>query len=278
MKTNDITTYHNVFEQAVHHDQKGVEFWYARELQRLLDYSEWRGFSAVIDKAEDACNRSAHKASDHFVADSKMVAVGSGAERELKDMKLTRFACYLIAQNGNPQKEVIAFAQSYFAVQTRKIELIEERIALAERLMAREKLVANETELSKLIYERGVDNRGFANIRSKGDAALFGGKNTAQMKRKLGIADNRPLADFLPLITIKAKDFATEITNFNVRKSEMYGEGEITYEHVKNNLDVRAVLAKSGIRPERLAPAEDIKKVERRLKSEDKKLLKDKKD
>jgi DNA-damage-inducible protein D len=199
-----------------------------------------------------------------------MVKIGSGAERKQDDIMLTRYACYLIAQNGDPKKEQIAFAQSYFAIQTRKQELLEERIRLNERLQAREKLAATETELSKNIYERGVDNKGFANIRSKGDWALFGGLTTSNMKKKLGIPENRPLADFLPTITITAKQLATEITNFNVKQHDLKGEARITDEHVKNSKDVRGLLGKSGIKPEQLPAEEDIKKLERRVKSADK--------
>ena len=203
-----------------------------------------------------------------------MVKIGSGAERKQEDIMLTRYACYLIAQNGDPKKQQIAFAQSYFAIQTRKQEVLEERIQLMERLQAREKLAATETELSKNIYERGVDNSGFARIRSKGDWAMFGGYNTSDMKRKLGIKENRPLADFLPTITITAKQLATEITNFNVKKNNLKGEGNITSEHVKNNNDVRSLLGKSGIKPEELPAEEDIKKLERRVKTLDKQIAK----
>jgi DNA-damage-inducible protein D len=260
------------FEGAAY-QENGVEYWLARELQALLGYDEWRSFENVICKAKITCEKTGGVVRDHFVSCTKTSQVGLGANREIDDIMLTRYACYLIAQNGDPRKEQIAFAQSYFAIQTRKQELIEERIQLTERLNTREKLVTTETELSKLIFERGVDNHGFGRIRSKGDQALFGGKTTLQMKKKLGVPDNRPLADFLPTITIKAKDLATEITNFNVKKNELHGEFKISTEHVKNNLDVRAVLAKSDIKPEELPPEEDIKKLERRVKSEGKKIL-----
>jgi len=246
-----------------------IEFWFARDLQALLDYNDWRNFVNVIEKAEIACKSSGQEVQDHFVDITKKVKIGSEAEREIEDIMLTRYACYLIAQNGDPRKEQIAFAQSYFAVQTRKQELIEQRIALIERMNARQKLAASETELSKLIYERGVDEDGFARIRSKGDKALFGGFTTSQMKSRLRIPKSRPLADFLPTITITAKNLATEITNFNAKKEDLKGENNITYEHIKNNTDVRRLLAKSGIKPEELAPEEDIKKLERRVKKDE---------
>jgi len=262
------------FESAAY-DENGVEYWLARELQPLLGYEEWRSFENVINKAKMACEKAGGIVADHFMPCTKNSRVGLGANREIDDMMLTRYACYLIAQNGDPRKDQIAFAQSYFAIQTRKQELIEQRIRLIERLHAREKLVTTETELSKLIYERGVDNQGFGRIRSKGDSALFGGITTLEMKKKLGIPDSRPLADFLPTITIKAKDLAAEITNFNVTKNNLQGEPSITTEHVKNNQDVRGLLAKSNIKPEELPPEEDIKKLERKVKSEEKKILKD---
>jgi DNA-damage-inducible protein D len=268
-----IMQLNRTFEECAH-QQNGIEFWFARELQELLGYSEWRNFLNIIAKAKDSFISIGEDVSDHFVDVNKMVKIGSGAERKQEDIMLTRYACYIIAQNGDPKKEQVAFAQSYFAISTRKQELLEERIQLNERLQAREKLVATETELSKNIFERGIDSKGFATIRSKGDGALFGGLNTAAMKQKLNIPENRPLADFLPTITIKAKDLATEITNFNVSKKDLKGETPITTEHVKNNKDVRTLLAKSGIKPEELPAEEDIKKLQRKIKAADKQLSK----
>jgi DNA-damage-inducible protein D len=271
MEMNLVIKLNRSFEDAAY-EENGVEYWLARDLQVLLEYSQWRNFELVIEKARTACENSGHDSRDHFADVSKMVDIGSGTQRQIDDVMLTRYACYLIAQNGDPRKEPIAFAQSYFAIQTRKQEVLEERIALVERLTARQKLVATETELSKNIFERGVDDRGFGRIRSKGDQALFGGYTTLQMKKKLGMPENRPLADFLPTITIKAKDLATEITNFNVKQHDLHGEPAITGEHVKNNRDVRDVLGKSGIKPEELPPEEDLKKLERRVMADEKQL------
>ncbi len=275
MEKDTIAKLNKTFEECAY-EQDGVEYWLARELQELLGYADWRNFLNAVEKAKISCKNASEAIKDHFVDVTKMVKIGSGAERKQEDIMLTRYACYLIAQNGDPKKEQIAFAQSYFAIQTRKQELLEERIKLMERLQAREKLAATETELSKNIYERGVDNKGFATIRSKGDWALFGGYNTSAMKRKLGIAESRPLADFLPTITITAKQLATEITNFNVQKNNLRGEAKITNEHVKNNTDIRTLLGKSGIKPEQLPPEEDIKKLERRINSADKEIVKKK--
>ena len=274
MKKEIIVQLNKTFEESAY-IQNGVEYWMARDMQKLLDYTEWRNFLLVVDKAKIACMKSGQNISDHFVDVNKMVKLGSGSERQIEDIMLTRYACYLIAQNGDPNKEQIAFAQSYFAIQTRKQELLEERIALVERVHAREKLADTESELSGVVYERGVDGEGFARLRSKGDRALFGGYTTLDMKKKLGLPDKRPLADFLPTIIIKAKDFAAEITSFNTKNNNLHGELAITSEHVKNNRDVRNLLGKSGIRPEALPPEEDIKKLQRRLKSEGKKIAKD---
>ncbi len=251
----------------------GVECWLARDLQAPLGYDRWENFYNVVQKATIACENAGNIVDDHFRDVTKMVDIGSQTTREIDDIILTRYACYLIAQNGDPRKDEIAFAQSYFALQTRKQELLEERLRLAERLRAREKLVTSETELSKLIYERGVDESGFGRIRSKGDAAMFGGYNTRQMKYRLSIPQNRSLADFLPTVTITAKNLATEITNYNVQQQNLQGEPKITNEHVKNNAAIRKTLIERGIKPENLSPEEDIKKLERRLDSENKKSL-----
>ncbi|MEJ0102048.1 MAG: DNA damage-inducible protein D [Bacteroidota bacterium] len=273
MKQEIISQLHSSFELAVN-ETDGVEYWFGRDLQELLGYTQWRNFLQVIDKAKIACNNAGQIVADHFADISKMVDVGSGAKREIEDIILTRYACYLIAQNGDSRKDEIAFAMNYFAIQTRKQELLEQRLKEWERLRAREKLTISEKELSGIIFERGIDNAGFARIRSKGDYALFGGKTTLNMKTRLGVPENRPLADFLPTITIKAKDFANELTNVNIRKDDLKSESAIANEHVKNNKDVRGLLIKSGIKPEDLPAEEDIKKIERKVKSEDKKLLK----
>jgi DNA-damage-inducible protein D len=251
-----------------------VEYWLARDLQEPLGYSKWERFTGVIARAKDSCKNAGVVIEDHFVDVGKKVEIGSGAERSIDDVMLTRYACYLIAQNGDPRKEPIAFAQSYFAIQTRKQEVIEERIQLQERLQARQKLRESETELSKNIYERGVDDRGFGRIRSKGDAALFGGKTTGQMKSQLGVPKNRPLADLLPTVTITAKNLATEITNYNVRRDDLQGEFSITAEHIQNNKSIRSVLLERGIQSEALPPEEDLKKLERRVRAGEKALVK----
>lgn len=274
MKKEQIQELFSQFENACY-GYNGIECWSARELQIIFNYAEWRNFLKVIEKAKEACQNSGNTVSDHFVEINKMIELAKGAQREVEDMALTRYACYLIAQNGDASKSEIAFAQTYFAVQTRKQEIIEQRLLDIARVTAREKLSKSEKKLSAIIYERGVDDRGFALIRSKGDQALFGGFSTNDMKHKLQIPDSRPLADFLPTLTIKAKDFATELTSHNVTEKDLKGEAPISKEHVDNNLAVRKILKERGVKPEQLPPSEDIKKVQRRLEGDKNKVLKD---
>jgi len=251
----------------------GVEYWSARDLQEDLVYTEWRNFTVVIDRAKKACENSNGVIADHFVGINKMIDLGKDAHREIEDYALTRYACYLIALNGVPSKNEIAFAQTYFAVQTRKQEIIEKRLQEIARLHAREKLTGSEKKLSGIIYERGVDEKGFARIRSSGDRALFGGFSTQDMKKRLSVPEGRPLADFLPTLSIKAKDFATELTSHNVVEKNIKGEHAITLEHVDNNSAVRKMLNERGVKPEKLPPEEDVKKLSRRLKSEHKEII-----
>lgn len=273
MKKEIVESLTDNFEAHAQQTEGGIEYWLARDIQHLLGYAEWRNFGTVISRAKTACEISGHPVADHFVDVNKMVDLGSGSQREVDDLMLTRYACYLIAQNGDPRKHEIAFAQTYFAVQTRKAELIEQRLLEVERVQARRKLSETEKELSQVIYEQAGGNQDFASIRSKGDQALFG-RSTQAMKAQWKVPDNRPLADFAPTIILKAKDFATEITIFNARQHQMRSETTIAKEHVTNNQAVRDTLLGRGIRPESLPPAEDVKKVERRLQSEDKKALK----
>ncbi|MCL5611984.1 MAG: DNA damage-inducible protein D [Chloroflexi bacterium] len=274
MKSELIVELFQKFEEACYLNNE-IECWSARDLQGLLGYSEWRNFLNVIEKAKTACVNTGIPVPDHFVDANKMVPLGSGAERTIDDIALTRYACYLIAQNGDPSKNEIAFAQTYFAVQTRKQEIIERRLLDVDRITARDRLSRSEKKLSGIIYERGVDDKGFAIIRSRGDQALFGGYSTLEMKKKLAIPENRPLADFLPTLTIKAKDFATELTSHNVIEKDLSGENAISNEHVENNRAVRKILLERGVKPESLPPEEDVRKVQRKLESDEKKLLKD---
>lgn len=273
MKAEQIKELFAQFEVAAS-EYEGIECWSARELQNLLGYSKWENFQKVVDKAKESCRNAGEQITDHFPDVRKMVPIGSGAEKEIDDILLTRYACYLIAQNGDSRKEEISFAQNYFAVQTRRAELVEQRLLEFERVKAREKLSQTEKQLSGVLYERGVDEKGFGIIRSKGDQALFR-LTTQQLKKKMQVPDGRPVADFLPTISIKAKDLAAEMTSLNVQNKNLKGHNPIEKEHVDNSKAVRDMLTKRGIVPENLPPAEDVKKVQRKLESDGKKILKD---
>ena len=277
MDIQKINQYKNSFDSIAKSiaDDNGepMEVWYARELQTVLGYARWENFSVAISRAIESCNTQGIIVEDHFREVTKMITIAKGAQRSVQDYMLTRYACYIIAQNGDPKKEEIAFAQSYFAIQTRNAELIEERLLLISRLETRERLRSSEKQLSQNIYQRGVDDKGFGRIRSKGDTALFGGVNTEQMKKRLGVKSGA-LADYLPTLTIAAKNLATEMTNYNVEQKDLQGEAPITGEHIQNNQSVRKMLLDRGIRPEELPAAEDIKKVERRVAREEKLLEK----
>ena len=278
MEINRITSYTESFNAIANHIEgengEKVEVWFARDLQSRLGYARWENFQVAIGRAVESCKSQNINVDDHFREVTKMVTLGSGAQREIQDYMLTRFACYLIAQNGDPKKEEIAFAQGYFALQTRRSELIAEHLQYLARIEVRERLRSSEKQLSQNIYERGVDDRGYARIRSKGDTVLFGGFTTEDMKRRLGVKSSRPLADFLPTLTIAAKNLATEMTNYNVEQKDLYGEASITTEHMDNNRSVRQMLSQRGIKPEELPPSEDIKKIERRVNSNEKKIEK----
>lgn len=274
MKKELITALFEQFEAAKQQNDS-IEYWSARDMQGILGYAQWKNFEKVIEKAKAACENAGAEVKNHFAEFGKMVDIGSGVSREINDVALTRYACYLVAQNGDTTKSEIAFAQTYFAVQTRKQEIIEQRLLDVARVSAREKLSKSEKKLSGILYERGVDEKGFALIRSKGDQVLFGGFNTQMMKKKLGVPESKPLADHLSTLAIKAKDFANELTSHNVVEKDLKGVSKISEEHIENNRAVRKMLGERGVKPENLPAGEDTQKLKRKLASDDKKLLKD---
>lgn len=272
MKKEIIKSLMENFESHSHKTENGVEFWLARDLQKLLGYTQWRNFIFVVDKAKISCASTGCNVEHHFADVSKMINLAKGANRDVPDIIFTRYACYLIAQNGDPRKDEIAFAQNYFAVQTRRFENLEKRISDSERVLARHKLTETEKELSGVIFRQTGSDKNFGLIRSNGDKALFG-FTTNEMKYRLKIPERRALADFQPTIILKAKDFATEITIFNIKVKSLMSEGQISVEHIANNKRVRKTLIERGIKPELLPKEDDIKKVERKIKDDDKKSL-----
>lgn len=273
MKKEIIQSLTKNFEEFANKTNEGIEFWLARDLQNLLGYEKWSNFLNVVEKAKISCQTNKQEPSYHFADAGKTIEMPKTAVREVDDIMLTRYACYLVAQNGDPRKEEIAFAQTYFALQTRKAELIEQKILEHERVQARHKLAKTEKELSQVIFQQTGSDKNFALIRSKGDQALFS-KTTAQMKDRWKIKADKPLADHMPTILLKAKDFATEITIFNAKENKMGNENQISNEHITNNKTVRETLISRGITPENLPPEDDIKKLERKLQGESKKISK----
>lgn len=259
------------FESIKQISEEWFEYWSARDLQKVLGYTEWRNFQGVIQKAEISCQEAWNFKHEHFVEANKPLTGGHWAVQNVTDYELSRYACYLVAQNGDSKKSEIAFAQAYFAVQTRKQEMIEQKLLDLERLRARKKLTITEKEFQELAFERWVDWPWIGRMRSKGDRVLFWGNTTSDMKKKLWVK-SWPLADVLPTVTLKAKDLATEVTNHNMKVKPLQWEHQITQEHVKNNEWVRKFLDDRGIVPENLPPEENLKKIERKHKSEEKKL------
>ncbi len=259
--------------KRVSNDDHPMEFWSARDLMPMLGYTKWQKFTEVIERAKAACKLSGQNIDDHVTGAGKMIATGKGATRKIEDFFLTRYAFYLIAQNGDPRKPEIALAQTYFATQTRKQELLEQRDMESKRLDARAKLRETESKIESTVYERGIKYPvEFATFKNKHIEALYGGISASQLKKIRKIPPKRSLADFDSHVELKAKDFALAMTDHNIKEKDIRGKEAMNTEVVKNSRETRQALLNRGIKPEHIKPEEDLKLVESRKNKEAKRI------